>query len=138
MSCASFITHALPMPCGTPGASPELVDSSWKFPHQLFAPPPTWDRAPGYNQPKVTEPGSGSGSRSIYDVLSQSWPVLSSELRKPSALVSGATGICIWKKGRASPPVPHHGCAPDPRSPSFCSFVLVWSLNLGWGMKKIF
>lgn len=92
-----------------PRASPELVNSSWKFPHQLFAPPPTWDRAPEYNQPKDTEPGSGSGSRSIYDTLSQSWPVLGSELRKPLALVSGATGICIWEKGDrgpGSPPVP--------------------------------
>lgn len=75
----------------------------------VVRPTPTWDRAPEYNQPKDTEPGSGSGSRSIYNALSQSWPVLGSELRKPLALVSGATGICIWEKGDrspGSPPVP--------------------------------
>lgn len=89
-----------------PRASPERWTAHGNFHISCSPHPPTWDRAPEYNQPKDTEPGSGSGSRSIYDFLSQSWPVLGSELRKPLALVSGATEICIWKKGDRGPGKP--------------------------------
>lgn len=46
MSCASFITRVLLMSCGTPQLPQSwgTDDSSWKFPQQLFTPPPpgTW------------------------------------------------------------------------------------------------
>lgn len=58
-------------------ASPELGDERQliEISTAVVHPTPTRDLAHEYNQPKDTEPGSGSGSRSIYDVLSQSWHV---------------------------------------------------------------
>lgn len=57
-------------------ASPELMDRQlMEISTAVVHPTPTWDLAYKYDQPKDTEPGSGTGSRSIYDFLSQSWHV---------------------------------------------------------------
>lgn len=76
-----------------PRAGGQLMEISTPVVH----PTPTWDLAHEYNQPKDTEPGSGSDSRSIYDILSQELACWCFALRKP-ALVSAATGLCILKK----------------------------------------
>lgn len=88
-------------PCrGEPQSFPTADGQLMEISTAVVHPTPTWDLAYKYDQPKDTEPGSGTGSRSIYDFLSQGLACWCFVLRKPPALVSIGTQIRIWKEIR--------------------------------------
>ena len=98
-SCASFITHALPVPWGVPA-----LLKSWSQHMDISmaaAPPqphPSRDLASKSCQAKGTEPGAGSGPGSIYDFLSQGLCLgtLHSGNVPPSPV---HTHVFTWKRG---------------------------------------